>query len=243
MQPRGGGARAREARVRQPGRLDQGSHRAAHDRGGRARRAPAARRHDRRADLGQHGRRPGPGRGAARLPLHLRDAGQDVAREDRAAARVRRRGRRLPDRGRARGSALVLLRLAAPDGGDPGRLQPQPVRQPGQPAGALRDHGPGDLGAGRRRARRARRRRRHGRHGHGDRPLPQGAQARTSRSSAPIRSARSTRASRCTPTSSRASARISGRRRSIATWSTAGSASPTARPSPPRAGSRARRAS
>ena len=113
LQPARRRARAREARVPEPGRLDQGSHRAAHDRGGRARRAAAARRHDRRADLGQHGRRPGPGRGAARLPLHLRDAGQDVAREDRAAARVRRRGRRLPDRGRARGSALVLLGLAA----------------------------------------------------------------------------------------------------------------------------------
>ena len=153
--------------------------------GGRARRAAAARRHDRRGDLGQHGRRPRDGRGAARLPLRVRDARQDVAREDRAAARVRRRGRGLPDRGRAGGSALVLLRLGAPRGGDAGRVQPEPVRQRGQPAGALRQHGPRDLGAGRRRARRARRRRRHRRHGDGHRALSQGAQARHRRSSAP----------------------------------------------------------
>ena len=38
--------------------------------------------------------------------------------------------------------------------GDPGRVQPEPVRQPGEPAGALRVDRPGDLGAGRRGARR-----------------------------------------------------------------------------------------
>ena len=113
----------------------------------------------------------------ARLPLRVRDARQDVPREDRAAARVRRRGRRLPDRGRAGGSALVLLGLGAPGARDPGGVQPEPVRQCGQPAGALRQHRTGDLGAAGRRARRARRRRRHRRHRDGHRALPQGAQA------------------------------------------------------------------
>ena len=75
----------------------------------------------------------------------------------------------------------------APDGGDAGRLQSQPVRQPGQPAGALR-HAPGPeiweqvgdeldvlvAGVGT------------GGTVTGIGPLPQGAQARTCRSSAPI---------------------------------------------------------
>ena len=41
--------------------------------------------------------------------LHLRDVRQDERREGRAAARVRRRGRRVPDRGAARAPRLVLL--------------------------------------------------------------------------------------------------------------------------------------
>ena len=77
--------------------------------------------------------------------------------------------------------------------GDAGGVQPQPVRERRQPAGALRQHRARDLGAARRRARRARRRRRHRRHGDGHGALPQGAQAGL-RSSAPIPSARSTRA-------------------------------------------------
>ena len=96
-------------------------------------------RHDRRADLRQHRRRARDGRRSARLPLHLRDGRQAVAREDPAPARARRRGRRLPDRRRARRPAQLLLGLAAARRGDPERVQPEPVRQPGEPGDALRD--------------------------------------------------------------------------------------------------------
>ena len=54
-------------------------------------------------------------------------------REDRAAARVRRRGDRLPDRGRARVARELLLGLEPPRRGDPGRLQARPVLEPGEP--------------------------------------------------------------------------------------------------------------
>ena len=83
----------------------------------------------------QHRRRPRDGRRAARLPVRLRDARQDVAGEDRAAARVRRRGGRLPDERRARGSRApttpVSNRLAEEI---PGRLEARPVLEPEQPA-------------------------------------------------------------------------------------------------------------
>ena len=69
----------------------------------------AAGRHHRRADLRQHRRRAGDRGRAARLPLHLRDVRQDVGREGRPAARLRRRSGRLPDRGAARAPRLVLL--------------------------------------------------------------------------------------------------------------------------------------
>ena len=59
---------------------------------------------------GNTGRRPRDRRRAARLRLHLRDVRQDEHREGRAAPRVRRRGRGVPDRGAARAPGLVLLR-------------------------------------------------------------------------------------------------------------------------------------
>ena len=48
------------------------------------------------------------------LPLHLRHARQGVAGEDPPAARLRRRGRRLPDGRRARVRGELLLRLEPP---------------------------------------------------------------------------------------------------------------------------------
>ena len=122
----------------QPGRLDQGPRRAAPDRGGRARRQPAPGRHDRRADVGQHRHRPRDRRAAEGLPRDRGDARQDVAREDRPAARLRRRGRDRADRRRARVAAVLLPRRRPPDRGDPGRVPAQPVPQPRQPADALR---------------------------------------------------------------------------------------------------------
>ena len=62
---------------------------------------------------------------------------------------LRRRGRRLPDRGRPVRPALVLLGLRPAGPRDARRLEARPVLQPGQPAVALRDHRPGDLGADR----------------------------------------------------------------------------------------------
>ena len=77
----------------------------------------------------------------------------------------------------------VSLRLTAET---PGAFNPNQYGNPANPQAHYETTGPRDLGAGRRRARRARHRRRHRRHGHGHGPLPQGAQARACRSSAPI---------------------------------------------------------
>ena len=100
----------------------------------------------------------------------------DKVSEDKQqrAAGVRRRGRGLPDRGRARGPALLLQRLRPAGPRDPRRLEARPVRQPGQPALALRDDRPRDLGADRRPDHPLRGRRRHRRHDLRRRPLPQG---------------------------------------------------------------------
>ena len=127
---------------------------------------------------GQHRHRPRDRRGAARLPLHLHHARQDEPREDLAAQGLRRRGDRLPLRRRARVAGELLLGLRPARRGDPRRLQARPVPQRGQPALALRDDRPRDLGADRRRARRARDRGRHRRHDHRQRPLPEGAEPR-----------------------------------------------------------------
>ena len=91
----------REARDAQPRRLGQGPDRDPDDRGRRAARPARPGRHDRRADLGQHRPRPRDRRRDPRVPLHLRDARQDERGEDRAAARLRGRGRDHPDRRRA----------------------------------------------------------------------------------------------------------------------------------------------
>ena len=69
---------------------------------------------------------------------------------------------------------LLLQRLRPAGPGDRRRLEAQPVRQPGQPAVALRDHRAGDLGADRRADHPLRRRARHRRHDQRRRPLPQG---------------------------------------------------------------------
>ena len=140
----------REAGAVQPGRIDQGPRRAAADRGGRARRQPAAGRHDHRADVGQHRHRPGDRRAAEGLSRDRGHAGQDVAREDRPAARVRGRGGHRADRRRARVAAVLLPRRRPPHRGDPGRVPAQPVPQPREPADALRDDRAGAVAPDRR---------------------------------------------------------------------------------------------
>ena len=63
-------------------------------------------------------------------------------REDRAAARLRRRGGRLPDQRRARGPRELLLgRRAGSTKRSPAR-SPEPVREPGQPAAHYETTGP-----------------------------------------------------------------------------------------------------
>ena len=91
---------AREAREPEPGRLDQGPHRDGDDRGRRARGKLKPGGTIVEPTSGNTGMGLAIG-GRPRLPLHLRDAGQDEPGEDRDAARLRRRGRDHAHRGRA----------------------------------------------------------------------------------------------------------------------------------------------
>ena len=150
--PRAGAGGPREARDAEPRRLGQGSDRHPHDRGRGTPRSAPPRRHDRRADLGQHRPRPGDRRRDPRLPLHLRDAGQDERREDRAASRLRQRGRHHTDGRGTRVTGVLLLGGRQARERDPRCVPTEPVLQPGQPADPRGDDGPGDLGADRRAA-------------------------------------------------------------------------------------------
>ena len=67
---------------------------------------------------GNTGRRARDRSRAEGLPLHLRHAGQGLPGEDPSSARLRRRGRRLPDRRSARVAGELLLGLGPPDRGD-----------------------------------------------------------------------------------------------------------------------------
>ena len=175
------GQRARQDRVPEPGRLGQGPHRAADDRDrGTGGQAPQGRR-DRRADLGQHGRRPGDRRAGARLPVRVHLPGQGGRRQDRGAARVRRRGGRVPDERAARPPGLLLQRRPPPRAGDAERLAARPVREPGQPGRALPLDRPGDLAADRR----------------GGSPTSWRASAPAARSRAPAATSRRRRAGGC----------------------------------------------
>ena len=77
----------------------------------------------------------------------------------------------------AEGSNGAMRRAQAHGRRAPRLVVPVPVRQPGQPQGALRGHRPRDLER-RPRDHPLRRRPRHGGHAHGRRPVPQGAQPR-----------------------------------------------------------------
>ena len=141
----------------------------------------------------------------------------------------------------APGAPRLLLQRLRPARLPAGRLEARPVLQPAQPALALRDHRARGLGADRRADHPLRHRHGHRRHDHRRRPLPQGAEPRRSRSSAPTRPARSTPAAPAAPTSSRASARTSGRRPTTGPSPTGSSRSPTPTRSRSPAGSPARR--
>ncbi len=189
-------APAGQARDAQSGRLRQGPHRPADDRGGRAGRPAAARRHDHRADLGQHRSRPRHRRRAQGLSLHLRDGRQAVVREAAAPARVRRRGRPLPDQRRPRIAGELLLGRRAARPRHPGRVQARPVlerREPGRPRA---DDRPRAVGPDRRADHPFRRQRRDRRHDLAARRTCSRRATRRSRSSARTRRAASCRATR-----------------------------------------------
>ena len=144
---------ARQARALQPRLLVEGPAGAADDRERRGRRPAAARRHDRRAHQRQHRRRASPSwRPGAGYKCIFVCPDKVAPRQDRPAARLRRRGDRVPDVGRPRAPRLLLLGVGPAGPRGAGRVEARPVPQPRQPAGAVRDDRPGDLGADRRAA-------------------------------------------------------------------------------------------
>ena len=173
-------AALRQAREPEPGRLDQGPHRALDDRGGRVPRAAQARRRADRGDRRQYRPRLGARRRAEGLQAHPPHPRQDEPGEDLPFARARRRGDPHP-LGRGQGSSGIL----SGHGGafsprDPRRLLRQPVRQSRQPAGPRGDDRPRDLVADGGQARCGRLRRRLRRHL--DRPLALSSRRRLPRS-------------------------------------------------------------
>ena len=92
--------------------------------------------------LGQHRPRPRDRRRAQGLPLHLRDGRQAVGREAAAAARVRRRGRPLPDERRP-GSPECYYSVAARLARDiPGAFKPDQYWNLENPTAHERTTGP-----------------------------------------------------------------------------------------------------
>ena len=146
------------------------------DRCRRARRSAQAGRHHRRTDVGEHGRGSRHRRRAARLQVHLRHERQDERRKGRVAARVRRRSRRVPDRGAARRSALLLLDRRAAGARNARRVPSRPVLERREPARARADDRARDLGADARPRHALRRGHRHGRDDHRCRPVSEGAE-------------------------------------------------------------------
>ncbi len=110
-------------------------------------RGPAqARRHDHRTDLGQHRPRPRHRGRAQGLSLHLRHGRQAVGREAAAPARVRRRGRPVPDQRRPRLARELLLGGGPAGARHPGRVQARPVLERGEPGRPRADDRPGAVG-------------------------------------------------------------------------------------------------
>ncbi len=143
-------AGAGEGRVLQPRRQREGPHRAAHDRGRGGVRGAEAGRHDRRADVRQHRCRPGDGRPAQGLQVRVRLPGQGERGQAQRAARVRRRGRGVPDGGRARTTPTpttsVSDRLVTEIDG---AWKPNQYANQREPAVALPRHRPRAVGADR----------------------------------------------------------------------------------------------
>ena len=92
--------------------------------------AAEAGRHDHRRHVRQHRHGSRHCRGREGLQVHLHDDRQAVEGEGGRAQGVRRRGHRLPDQRRSRGSAVVLLGLVAAAERGAELLEGEPVRQP-----------------------------------------------------------------------------------------------------------------
>ena len=138
-------AHRRQAGAHEPRRIGQGPDRAAHDRGGGAGRAAEARGRDRGADEGQHRR--GPGQAAAIKGYRCIFVMADKQSEEKRAL-LRAYGAEVvicptdvdPDDERSYYWVSIGSRARRPV------MEAGPVRQGGQPRGALPDHRPGDLG-------------------------------------------------------------------------------------------------
>ena len=150
-------------------------------------------RHDRRGDERQHRRVARAARRDPGLQVRLRHARQDVAGEDLEPARVRRAASSC-----ARPPSSPTIRAATTrwPSASPRRRPTASTRTstttPRTPKRTTSRPGPEIWEQTRRRARRLRRRHGHRRHHQRRRQVPQGEEARTSSSSASIRSARST---------------------------------------------------
>jgi glutaredoxin len=138
----------------------------------RTRGPAAAGRHDRRADQRQHRRRTRHRRRPARLPLRVRDDRQGRSREGLPAARLRRRGGRVPRRRRTRRPTELLQRRGTAHPRTR-RVPAQPVPEPAQSRIAREDHGPRDLASDRWPHHPLHRRCRNVRVDHRRRPLPE----------------------------------------------------------------------
>ena len=118
----------------------------------RSSRPPSARRAQARRRRGRGDERATPASGSrsprrSRVPLHLHDPGQDVDREDPAAAGLRGRGDRDAD-GVPPDHPDYYVTVGEDDSWrDAGRDLREPVLQPRQPEGALRDDRSRALGA------------------------------------------------------------------------------------------------
>ena len=107
--------------------------------------------------------------------MHLRLPRQGQRGQAKRAARVRRRGRGVPDRGGAGRPRQLLQRVRPARQGHRRSVEARPVLQPARPRKPLRDHRPRDLGRHRRQGDALRRRRRHRWNHHRRGPLPQGS--------------------------------------------------------------------
>ena len=184
----------RQVRVPEPGRLDEGSRRAATSSAtpsGAGCSSPGGTIVE--ATSGNTGAGAGAGRRDPRLQVHLRHARQDVAGEDREPARVRRArssSARPPSSPRIR--AATTRSPSASSRRRRTAFYANQYHNPANPEAHYLSTAPEIWEQTRRRDRRLRRRHGHRRHDQRLRAVLQGEEARTSRSSASIRSARST---------------------------------------------------